>query len=72
MLLTTSLFLKLGTTRSVLPHYGIPFVPPVNPGHTPDIPHDADAEMHAEIILLQPTDQFAVKQICGYQQFNTT
>jgi hypothetical protein len=36
---------------------GIPFVPPVNPGHTPDIPVDADAEMRAQIIHLHNIKQ---------------
>jgi hypothetical protein len=31
---------------------GIPFVVPVNPGHTPDIPVDADALVRADIIHL--------------------
>jgi hypothetical protein len=35
----------------------IPFVPPVNPGHTPDIPLDADAEMCAELIHLHNIKQ---------------
>jgi hypothetical protein len=35
----------------------IPFVPPVNPGHTPDIPHDADAEMRAQIFHLHNIKQ---------------